>query len=113
MAIFERTFKGHFAQFVDVFHDNIIQSSVTTKFEDGKQIMVGNRKVSFLVYERYSAIGANRVSLSVVIAESNETIQFTAITSGGAQGVFMKINTFGEEAFLDVCVRIVENYIAA
>lgn len=75
--------------------------------------MVGEREVSFLVYERYSAIGSNRVSLSVVVADLGTAIHFTAITSGGAQGMFLKLNTFGEEAFLNICIRIVENYIAA
>lgn len=113
MAIYEKIFDGNFSHFLDMFHDNMINSSMTTNYEDGNLIMVGEREVSFLVYERYSAIGSNRVSLSVVVADLGNKIHFTAIPSGGAQGMFMKVNTFGESAFLDVCVKIVENYIAA
>ena len=49
----------------------------------------------------------------MVVVDLDNNIHIAAITSGGAQGMFLKLNTFGEEAFLNVCVRIVENYIAA
>lgn len=35
---------------------------------------------------------------------------FSAITSGGSQAVFWKINTMGEESFLEKLVRVVEDY---
>ena len=35
---------------------------------------------------------------------------FSAITSGGSQAVFFKLNTLGEESFLEKLVPIVENY---
>ena len=34
----------------------------------------------------------------------------SAITSGGSQAVFFKLNTLGEESFLEKLVPIVENY---
>ena len=45
--------------------------------------------------------GNNRVSLSVTLFQNgDEGIHLSAITSGGSQAVFFKINTWGEEAFL-------------
>ena len=35
---------------------------------------------------------------------------FSAITSGGSSAVFFKLNTLGEESFLEKLVPIVENY---
>ncbi|NMB38907.1 MAG: hypothetical protein GX994_04950 [Firmicutes bacterium] len=35
----------------------------------------------------------------------------SAITAGGSQAVLFKINVFGEEAFLNICQKSVENYI--
>ena len=32
---------------------------------------------------------------------SDDLIYLSAITSGGSQAMFMKLNTFGEEAFLE------------
>ncbi len=46
-------------------------------------------------------MGGNRVSLSVTLAGSGETLFVSAITSGGSQAMFLKVNTWGESAFLD------------
>ena len=35
------------------------------------------------------------------IEDDNGPIHLSAITSGGSQALFFKVNTFGEEAFLD------------
>jgi len=34
----------------------------------------------------------------------------TPITSGGSQAVFFKINTLGEDTFLDQCIQSIERY---
>jgi hypothetical protein len=55
-------------------------------------------------------MGGNRVSLNITLIGNGNNLFLTAITSGGSQAVFFKVNTMGEESFLD-CVRgIVENY---
>jgi len=48
-------------------------------------------------------MGSNRVSLNVTLfqAAPDAPVQLSAITSGGSQAVFFKINTWGEEAFLE------------
>ena len=54
------------------------------------------------VFERYSWSGGNRVSMNVTLFQSgNGPIQLSAITSGGSQAMFFKVNTLGEESFLD------------
>ena len=53
------------------------------------------------VYERYSAIGGNRVSLNITLFGGDGEYRLSAITSGGSQAMLFKINTFGEEAFLE------------
>ena len=46
--------------------------------------------------------GGNRVSLSVTLYKpENGAIRLSAVTSGGSQAVFFKVNTFGEDAFLE------------
>ena len=37
----------------------------------------------------------------------DEPVHLSAITSGGSQAAFFKINTFGEEAFLDKLKEII------
>ena len=46
--------------------------------------------------------GGNRVSMNVTLFQAgNGPIQLSAITSGGSQAMFFKVNTLGEESFLD------------
>lgn len=62
----------------------------------------GDARCSVRVFERYSYSGGNRVSLTVTLFQnSNDDIHLSAITTGGSQAMFVKINTFGEKAFLD------------
>ncbi|WP_280985271.1 DUF6054 family protein [Gordonia effusa] len=60
------------------------------------------------VYERYSTMGGNRVSLSITLAGQGNDLFLSAITSGGSQAVFFKMNTMGEEAFLSRLIDAVE-----
>ena len=62
------------------------------------------------VFERYSAMGGNRVSMNVTLVGNDRDLFLSAITSGGSQAVFFKLNTLGEESFLEKLVPIVENY---
>lgn len=64
-------------------------------------------RTSVRVFERYSTTGGNRVSLSVTLFQVDDgSIRISAITSGGSQAMFFKMNTFGEEAFLDKLRKI-------
>ena len=60
------------------------------------------------VYERYSALGSNRVSMAVTLVGNGKNLFLSAITSGGSQAMLFKINTWGEGAFLDTLVEVVE-----
>ncbi len=51
-----------------------------------------------------AVLGGNRVSLSLTLLGGGPCTELCAVASGGSQALFFKINTFGEEAFLD-CVR--------
>ena len=49
-------------------------------------------------------MGGNRVSLNLTLAGEESQLFLSAITSGGSQAMLFKVNTLGEEAFLD-CVE--------
>ena len=57
--------------------------------------------IAVRVYERYSVAGGNRVSLNVTLVGDDRELIVSAITSGGSQALFFKINTWGEETFLN------------
>lgn len=110
MAKYERNLKGDFNGLLNWLNKDI-GSSVSSTYEDGSDASIGDVKLAVRVYERYSMIGGNRVSLNITLLGNGEELFITAITSGGSQAVLFKINTLGEEAFLDICRKSVERYI--
>jgi hypothetical protein len=50
------------------------------------------------------------VSLSVSILAVGDRMKVSAITSGGSTGMFFKVNTLGEEAFLAKAVEAIDSY---
>lgn len=105
MAKFETVLKERtFDEWLGRFETAIVNGSVSASLEDKSDFTSpdGRSRVSVRVFERYSVAGSNRVSLSLTLYQ-DETgeIHLSAITSGGSQAMFFKINTWGEEAFLD------------
>ena len=101
MAKLEKTITGNFDEILHRIENGIINGSVSASLEESSDFHIGDVRCSVRVFERYSFTGNNRVSLNVTLFGSGDTIHISAIASGGSQAVFFKINTFGEEAFLD------------
>lgn len=111
MAKFEKTFNGNFEDFVHYIERSVVSGSMSASIEDKSDVFLNDVKIAVRVFERYSAIGSNRVSLNVTIVSKEETITVIAITSGGSQAMFLKVNTFGESSFLTNFERSVNEYI--
>ena len=101
MAKYEREFCGDFDAALAKIHDAVMNGSYSASYEDGSDYGNGDFRCAVRVYERYSALGGNRVSLSVTLAGSGDALFLSAITSGGSQAMIFKVNTWGESAFLD------------
>lgn len=102
MAKLEKKVKGNFEEILKNIEQGILDGSVTATLEESSDFHVGKSKCSVRVFERYSAVGSNRVSLNVTLFQNSDSeVYISAIASGGSQGRFFKINTFGEEAFLN------------
>lgn len=101
MAKLEKKIVGDFDEILHRIENGIIDGSISASYEDGSDFCVGDIRCSVRVFERYSYMGKNRVSLNVTLLGCGDNVQLSAITSGGSQAMFFKINTFGEEAFLD------------
>ncbi len=107
MAKMERMLYGDFDMILSNIERGIMKSSVSASLEDRSDFISDGCRCSVRVFERYSALGSNRVSLSVTLFQGKDgTIHLSAITSGGSQAVFHKINTFGEQAFLDKLAEV-------
>ncbi len=108
MAKLERRLTGDFDAVLDALDRGILEGSVSATYEDGSDYAAGEVRCAVRVYERYSYVGGNRVSLNLTLAGTGRKLFLSAITSGGSQAVFFKINTWGEEAFLDTLREIVD-----
>jgi len=107
LAKMERMLTGDFDLILSNIEHGIMKGSVSASLEDGSDFISDGCRCSVRVFERYSALGSNRVSLSVTLFQGKDgTIHLSAITSGGSQAVFFKINTFGEQAFLDKLAEV-------
>ena len=102
MAKLEKTIAGDFNSILHRIEDGIINGSVSASLEDSSDFCIDDTRCSVRVFERYSYAGGNRVSMNVTLFQNaNGPIYLSAITSGGSQAMLFKVNTLGEEAFLD------------
>lgn len=102
MAKLECSLKGDFDQILERIEDGILHGSLSATLEDSSDFCSGEAQCCVRVFERYSFLGSNRVSLNVTLFQNGDgPIRLSAIASGGSQAMFFKINTFGEAAFLD------------
>ena len=102
MAKLEQTLYGDFNNWISKIEDGILNGSISASLEESSDFRSGDARCSVRVFERYSYSGGNRVSLSVTLFQNGENqIHLSAIATGGSQALFFKINTWGEEAFLD------------
>ena len=83
---------------------------MTAKLEGGADSRIGDARMAVRVYERCSAVGGNRVSRSISILAVGGHMKVSAITSGGSTGMFFKVSTLGEDAFLQRAVDAIRSY---
>ena len=109
MAKLERMLNGDFDQVLSRLEDGVLNGSMSASLEDSSDFTVGGARVAVRMFERYSWSGSNRVAMSLTLAGDGGRLRLTAITAGGSQAMFFKINTWGEEAFLDTLAQVLEN----
>ena len=100
MAKLTRTLSGDFDRILETVKNGVLDASLSASLEEEWSAEEGGARCAVLVFERYSYTGANRVSMNVTLFQSGGSVQLCAVTSGGSQATFFKINTLGEEAFL-------------
>ena len=101
MAKFTRTVTGDFDRILKTIEKGVLDASTSATLEDGWDVREGDARCAVRVFERYSYAGGNRVSMNVTLFQVGNAVRICAITSGGSQAMFFKVNTWGEETFLD------------
>ena len=101
MAKLECSLTADFDAVLHQIEDGILNGSVSASLEESSNFRTANARCAVRVFERYSWSGGNRLSLSVTLFQAdNGPVWLSAVTAGGSQALFTKINTWGEEAFL-------------
>ena len=108
MAKLERTLTGDFDDVLARLEGAVLNGSMSASLEDTASFTMGTARVAVRMYERYSAFGGNRVAMCITLAGEGNRLHLTAITAGGSQAMFFKVNTWGEEAFLDTLASVVD-----
>lgn len=108
MAKLEKKIKGNFDEILNKIENGILNGSISASLEESSDFIGNNSRCSVRVFERYSFIGKNRVSMNVTLFnDGGDYIYISATTSGGSQAMFFKINTLGEETFLDKITELI------
>ena len=106
MAKFECTLQGDYDQALSYFHNG----SMSASFEEESYFQSAGVRVTVRVYERYSWSGGNRLSMTLTLVGDGERLFLSGITAGGSQALVFKINTWGEEAFLDTLRELAQRW---
>ena len=112
MAKYEAELYGDFEQILNDIDRAVLNRSASATREDKSDFSFGDTRCAVRIYERYSYIGQNRVSMNVTLFSSGERVFVSAITSGGSQAVLFKINTIGEDTFLETITDVLAKYKA-
>ncbi len=99
MAKIQCELKGNFGIILGNIENAVLNGSVTATKEGYSDLDIGDCRCAVRVYERYSWLGNNRVSMNVTLLQMDDRIRLSVITSGGSQAMWNKINTIGEKSF--------------
>lgn len=111
MAKFVCKLHGNFQEVLDTINKEIFEGSKAASNEEGSDFSLENVRCAVRVYERYSFLGGNRVSLNLTLFGTDNNIKLVAITSGGSQSMFLNVNTVGEDAFIEKLKVIIAQFI--
>lgn len=107
MAKLVRTLNTDFSELLSRLESGILSSSLSALLEERCDWIGDHARCSVRVFERYSAFGGNRLSLTLTLfQEAGGPVSLCAITAGGSQAVFFKINTISEQSFLSELERL-------
>ena len=110
MAKIECELKGQFDIILNSLHSTIMGNSASATLEDSSDFWGSGSRCSVRAYERYTYLGKGRVSLNITLYEIEGRIFISAISTGGSQALFFKINTVGEHTFLNTIKDVIDSY---
>lgn len=110
MAKIQSELYGDFDMILNAINSAVIGGSMSASLEESSDFYENGARCSVRVYERYSWLGKNRVSMSMTLFQANGRVFISAATTGGSQAVFFKINTLGEHSFLETVRDVIDAF---
>lgn len=110
MARYEATVHGTIEEVKEFINKNKPRLGMTIKTEEEIEGVVDEVKYYMAGFERYAYLGQNRVSLNVLMLEYSDGVRVVATSLGGSQAVFVKINHWSEDNFLNDFKSLLELY---
>lgn len=111
MAKLTATLHGDFDMIVADLENTVLNGSISASKEDAVQYARNGVQSYLGIFERFSYMGGNRVSMSISLFGNDEYSNLCVVTSGGSTAAFFKINTWGEETFLETVQDCVQKYV--
>lgn len=113
MAKYEKRGQGNYKLILNTLHEEIMSKNLSSSLEEKSDLRMDHVRIQVRTYERYSILGKNRLSLSFTLVSNlnDNRVSISLSASGGSQGVFFKVNTWGEDSFLNSVKNIVNNLI--
>ncbi len=111
MAKYELSLQTDFDEFVAEIKEGVERRSSTISLEEETEVTAGDVRIHVVAYERYAYMGKNRCSLNITFVDCDGTVHLIGIGTGGSQAVFMKLNTWSEQAFLDTLEYAANDYM--
>ena len=100
MAKYECHLVGDFDEILKQIESGILNGSISASLEDRSDYNCDGVRCAVRVFERYSMLGGNRLSMNVTLIGKGKTC-FCPPLPRRQQGHVFKINTLGEGVFLD------------
>ena len=110
MAIYQAKVKGELWDVVSFVERELVSRSQTISLEHEAETTAGGAQIRVAAFERYSWLGGNRVSLNITYIGSGGEVEMIATSTGGSQAMFYKLNTIGEENFMQTFIEAVQAY---
>lgn len=111
MAKYTATLPGSRDELAEYIKTHAKGLGVTVSLEEEQAGEAGPVKYWVGTFERYALVGKNRSSLTVVLMEHGEGVDVVATASGGSQAVYLKVNVFSEQSFLEDFEKLMGWYL--
>ena len=85
MAKYEKHLTGNFDEVLNAVTDGVLNGSMSASYEDGSDWANDTVRCAVRVFERYSYMGGNRVSMNVTLVGNGRDLFLSAITSGAVR----------------------------